>query len=148
MIEPFPLAHMSGMITLLSFIQFGAPFVLLESFDADMVLDTIERHRCTWCIGFPAQYAALLECQRVRPRNLESLRICLTGADVCPIDLQERVTSTFGAPLYSVWGATEVVGSLTFACNPGRSCGSRKAPLSDLSTKMAPMSPKTRSESC
>jgi acyl-CoA synthetase (AMP-forming)/AMP-acid ligase II len=119
MIEPLPLAHMSGLITLLSFIEFGAPFVLLEGFDADTVLDTIERHRCTWCIGFPAQYAALLECQRARPRNLASLRICLTGADVCPIDLQERVTSTFGAPLYNIWGASEVVGSLTFGLRRG-----------------------------
>ena len=119
MIEPLPMAHMSGIITLLSFIQFGVPFVLLESFDANTVLDTIERHRCTWLIGFPAQYAALLECQRARPRNLTSLRICLTGADVCPIGLQERVTSTFGAPLCNVWGATESVGSLTFGLQPG-----------------------------
>jgi len=119
MVEPLPMAHMSGIITLLSFIQFGVPFVLLESFDADAVLDTIERHRCTWLLGFPAQYAALLECQRARPRNLTSLRICLTGADVCPIDLQERVTSTFGAPLYNVWGATESVGSLTFGLQRG-----------------------------
>jgi acyl-CoA synthetase (AMP-forming)/AMP-acid ligase II len=118
-IEPLPLAHMSGFITLLAFIQFGAPFVLLESFDADIVLDTIERHRCTWLAGFPAQYAAMLGCQLARPRNLKSLRICLTGADTCPIDLQERVTATFGAPLYNVWGATEVMGSLTFGLRPG-----------------------------
>src|SRR6202043_157897 len=101
-IEPLPLAHMSGFITLLTFIQFGAPFVLLESFDADIVLDTIERHRCTWLIGFPAQFAAMLGSQLARPRNLKSLRVCLTGADICPIDLQERVTVTFGAPLYNV----------------------------------------------
>jgi long-chain acyl-CoA synthetase len=119
MVMPLPMAHMSGLISFLAFIQFGAPFVLLEAFDADNVLDTIERHRCTWCIGFPAQYAALLECQRARPRNLGSLRICLTGADVCPIDLQERVTSTFGTPLYNLWGATEVVGSLTFGLQRG-----------------------------
>jgi acyl-CoA synthetase (AMP-forming)/AMP-acid ligase II len=119
MIEPLPMAHMSGIVTFLSFIQFGVPFVLLESFDADTVLDTIERHRCTWLLGFPAQYAALLECQRARPRNLTSLRICLTGADVCPIDLQERVTATFGAPLYNVWGATESAGSLTFGLQRG-----------------------------
>jgi acyl-CoA synthetase (AMP-forming)/AMP-acid ligase II len=110
---------MSGILTFLCFIQFGVPFVLLEGFDADTVLDTIERYRCTWCIGFPAQYAALLECQRARPRNLASLRICLTGADVCPIDLQERFTSIFGAPLYNVWGATETVGSLTFGLQRG-----------------------------
>jgi long-chain acyl-CoA synthetase len=119
MVMPLPMAHMSGLISFLAFIQFGAPFILLEAFDADNVLDTIERHRCTWCIGFPAQYAALLECQRARPRNLRSLRICLTGADVCPIDLQERVTSTFGTPLYNLWGATEVVGSLTFGLQRG-----------------------------
>ncbi|SHK51327.1 long-chain acyl-CoA synthetase [Bradyrhizobium lablabi] len=119
MIEPLPLAHMGGFLTLLSFIQFGAPFVLLENFDADIVLDTIERHRCTWLAGFPAQYAAMLGCQLARPRNLKSLRICLTGADTCPIDLQERVTATFGAPLYNVWGATEVMGSLTFGLRPG-----------------------------
>ncbi len=119
MVEPLPMAHMSGILTFLCFIQFGVPFVLLEGFDADTVLDTIERYRCTWCIGFPAQYAALLECQRARPRNLESLRLCLTGADVCPIDLQERVTSIFGAPLQNVWGATETVGSLTFGLQHG-----------------------------
>jgi long-chain acyl-CoA synthetase len=119
MIEPLPMAHMSGLITFLSFIQFGVPFVLLECFDADTVLDTIERNHCTWCLGFPAQYAVLLERQRARPRNVASLRICLTGADACPVDLQERVTSIFGAPLYNVWGATESVGSLTFGLQPG-----------------------------
>jgi long-chain acyl-CoA synthetase len=119
MLQPLPLAHMSGLITSLAFIQFGAPFVLLERFDADLVLDTIERHRCTWCFGFPAQFAAMLGSQLARPRNLKSLRICLTGADVCPIDLQQRVTAAFGAPLYNLWGATEVVGSLTFGLQPG-----------------------------
>jgi len=38
MIEPLPMAHMSGLITFLSLIRFGAPFVLLEGFDADNVL--------------------------------------------------------------------------------------------------------------
>jgi acyl-coenzyme A synthetase/AMP-(fatty) acid ligase len=70
-------------------------------------------------VGFPAQYAALLECQRARPRDLASLRICLTGADACPIDLQERIPSILGAPLYNIWGATEVIGSLTFGLHRG-----------------------------
>jgi acyl-CoA synthetase (AMP-forming)/AMP-acid ligase II len=119
MIMPLPLAHMSGFIIFLAYIQLGVPFVLIEGFDADAVLDAIERHRCTRCIGFPAQYAALLERQRTRPRNLSSLRFCLTGADVCPVDLQAQVSSAFGAPLYNIWGATEVVGSLTFGLQPG-----------------------------
>jgi long-chain acyl-CoA synthetase len=119
MILPLPMAHMSGLISFLAYIQFGVPFILLEGFDASTVLDVIERHGCTYCIGFPAQYAALLEHQLARPRNLSSLRICLTGADVCPIDLQERIPSILGAPLYNIWGATEVVGSLTFGLQRG-----------------------------
>jgi long-chain acyl-CoA synthetase len=119
MIMHLPMAHMSGLICFLSFIQFGAPFVMLEGYDADTVLDGIERHRCTWCVGFPAQYAALLECQRARPRNLASLRVCVTGADVCPVDLQERIPAILGAPLYNLWGATEVIGSLTFGLQRG-----------------------------
>jgi long-chain acyl-CoA synthetase len=119
LVQPLSMAHMSGFVSFLSYIQYGTPFVLLESFDAEIVLDTIERYHCTWCLGFPAQYAALLECQRIRPRNLTSLRICLTGADACPIDLQKQVTSIFGAPLYNIWAATEVVGSLTFGLQHG-----------------------------
>jgi acyl-CoA synthetase (AMP-forming)/AMP-acid ligase II len=119
MIMPLLMAHRSGLISFLCYIQFGAPFVLLAGFDADTVLDAIERHRCTWCFGFPAQYAALLECQRARPRDLASLRICFTGADVCPIDLQERTPTILGAPLYNMWGATEVMGSLTFGLQHG-----------------------------
>jgi acyl-CoA synthetase (AMP-forming)/AMP-acid ligase II len=119
MIQPLPMAHVSGLVSFLSYIQFGIPFVLLESFDADIVLDTIEHYHCTWCLGFPAQYAALLDRQRIRPRNLTSLRVCLTGADACPVDLQKQVASIFGAPLYNIWGATEVMGSLTFGLQPG-----------------------------
>jgi long-chain acyl-CoA synthetase len=119
MIMPLPMAHLGGLICFLSFIQVGAPFILLQGFDAATVLDCIERHRCTTYIGFPAHYAALIESQRARPRDLESLRICFTGADACPIDLQERVTSTFGAPLYNIWGATEVFGNLTFGLQQG-----------------------------
>jgi acyl-CoA synthetase (AMP-forming)/AMP-acid ligase II len=119
MLNPLPMGHMSGLLSLLANVRFGAPFILLESFDADAVLDTIERYRCTRYLGFPAQFAALLERQLARPRDLASLRLCMTGADVCPIDLQQQVTSVFGAPLYNLWGATETVGSMTFGLQPG-----------------------------
>jgi acyl-CoA synthetase (AMP-forming)/AMP-acid ligase II len=118
-VEPLPLAHMSGLIILLSGIALGVPFILLEGFDADAVLNAIERHRCTWCLGFPAQYAALLDRQRARPRDLASLRVSLTGGDACPVGLQESVSAEVGVPLYNVWGATEVVGSLAYGLQLG-----------------------------
>lgn len=112
-VQPLPMVHASGLMLFLTCVAVGVPFILLESFDADAVLDTIEHYRCTRCTGFPAQYAALLDRQRARPRNLSSLRISLTGADACPVNLQRRVSAEFGVPLHNVWAATEVVGSLT-----------------------------------
>ena len=73
---PLPMAHISGLISFLVNIAFGTPFILLEGFDADTVLDSIERYRCTWYLGFPSQYAALLESQRApsaRPGFLADL---------------------------------------------------------------------------
>jgi acyl-CoA synthetase (AMP-forming)/AMP-acid ligase II len=118
-VSPLPLAHAAGLCCSLNFIRLGLPFILLQSADADIVLDNIERYRSTWMLGFPYQYAGLLEAQQARPRDVSSLRLCLTAADTCPVELQKRVTSVLGAPLYNLWGATEVVGQLTFGLQPG-----------------------------
>ena len=116
---PLLLAHGSGRFTMVTSMQAGARFVLLESFDAATVLDTIERHRCTIHIGFPANYAAMVASLNQRPRNLSSPRFCLTRGDSCPIDLQTKVSATFGAPLHNFWSSTESVGNLTFGRRPG-----------------------------
>jgi acyl-CoA synthetase (AMP-forming)/AMP-acid ligase II len=118
-VSSLQLAHGSGLFCSLSFIQAGVPFILLQTGSPDIVLDNIERYRATWLLGFPVQYAGLLEAQQATPRDVSSLRICLTAADACPIDLQKRVTAALGAPLYNVWGASEVVGQLTFGLQPG-----------------------------
>jgi acyl-CoA synthetase (AMP-forming)/AMP-acid ligase II len=118
-VSPLQLAHGTGCFLSLSFVQAGVPFIMLQSADPDSVLDSIERHRCTWLLGFPSQYAGLLEAQQAKPRDASSLRVCLTGGDVCSVDLQKRVTAALRAPLYNVWGATEVAGQLTFGLQPG-----------------------------
>jgi long-chain acyl-CoA synthetase len=118
-VSPLQLAHGTGLCLSLCFVQSGVPFVMLQSADPNMVLDAIESHRCKWMLGFPNQYAALLEAQEAKPREVSSLRICLTGADQCPVNLQKRVTVALGAPLYNVWGATEVAGQLAYGLRPG-----------------------------
>ena len=118
-VMPLALAHASGLISMLYYLRLGAPFILQESFDADKMLDAMARHGATVSIGFPAQYAALVEAQQKRRRDLGKMRFCLVGGDSCPIGLQERVTSLLGAPLYNLWGASEVIGQLVYALQPG-----------------------------
>ena len=114
-----PMVHASGLFTFLACIRFGAPMILLERFDADHVLDAIELHRCNWLLGLPYMFAALLECQRTRPRNIETLQFCLSAGDVCPSRLQQEFALLSGIPLRSVWAATEAPGSLAYGLEPG-----------------------------
>jgi acyl-CoA synthetase (AMP-forming)/AMP-acid ligase II len=118
-VSPLTMVHASGVFRSLALIQCGAPFLVLESFDADAVLDNVERYRGTCLFGPPAQHAALVQAQRARPRDLSSLRFGTTGSDACPIALQEEATSVLGAPIYNLWASTESVGSLTFGLRPG-----------------------------
>jgi long-chain acyl-CoA synthetase len=118
-ISPLPMAHASGLYLSLGYVLAGVPFVILQSGDGHTVLDNIERYRGTWFFGFPYQYAGLVGAQEEKPRDVSSLRMCLTAADVCPIDLQKQVTATLRAPLYNYWAASEVAGQLTFGLRPG-----------------------------
>jgi acyl-CoA synthetase (AMP-forming)/AMP-acid ligase II len=118
-ILPSVMTHASGLFRSLVLVRLGIPFILLEGFDADAVLDNVERYRGTCLLGFPAQYAALIEAQLARPRDLSSVRFCTTGADACPIELQEKAASVLGAPLYNLWNATEAVGTLAFGLASG-----------------------------
>jgi long-chain acyl-CoA synthetase len=114
-----PMVHGTGLFTFLASVNFGAAMVLVERFDPDAVLDKIELYGCTWMLGLPSMYDALLEHQRRRPRNVNSLRHCRCGGDVCPIQLQVQFEAAFGAPLRNIWGATEVVGSHIHGLQPG-----------------------------
>jgi long-chain acyl-CoA synthetase len=114
-----PMVHGSGLFTMLACIRFGVPFILHERFDPDAILDAIERYHCTWVLGLPFMFAALLHHQRARARNVDSLRTCLVAGDVCPAQLQDLFPCFFGIPLRSCWAATEACGSLTYGLQPG-----------------------------
>jgi len=114
-----PMMHASGLFTMLASIRLGAPFVLIERFQPDTILDAIERHRCTWFAGLPFMLAALLERQRACERDVNSLRTCIVCGDVCPRWLEEQFSSIFGVPLRSIWASTEDAGSLTYSLQSG-----------------------------
>jgi long-chain acyl-CoA synthetase len=114
-----PMVHASGCLTMLACIRLGVPFVLFERFDPGTVLDGIEKQRCTWMLGLPFMFSALLRAQQTRTRRVDSLRTCLVGGDVCPPQLQEQWASVFGTPLRSVWASTEAAGSLTYGLEAG-----------------------------
>ena len=118
-VNAVPMMHVGGLATFLGCVRFGVPMVLFERFDPDAVLDAIEPHRCSWLIGVPQMYAAIVEGQRTRPRRVDTMRFCLVAGDVCPPQLQQDFHDAFGTPLRSFWGSTETFGTFTFGLQPG-----------------------------
>jgi long-chain acyl-CoA synthetase len=93
--------------------------ILFEQFDPDALLDAIEPHRCSWLIGVPLMYAAIVDGQRRQPRRVDAMRFCLVAGDVCPPQLQQDFCDLFGTPLRSFWGSTETFGTFTYGSQPG-----------------------------
>ncbi len=84
-----PIAHIMGFVTLLGLACAGVPAYVLPRFRADAVLDALEERRATAFIGVPAMYRLLLEAG-AEQRDLRSVRVWASGADVMPDDLARR----------------------------------------------------------
>lgn len=118
-INAVPMMHVGGLATFLGCVRFGVPMVLFEQFDADAVLDAIEPHQCSWLIGVPLMYSAIVNRQKMRPRRVDTMRFCLVAGDVCPAALQQEFPDIVGTPLRSFWGSTETFGTFSYGLQPG-----------------------------
>jgi long-chain acyl-CoA synthetase len=112
MLSGTPLSHVSGFVTTLLAVRFRRKLCLVPQFDPQACLAAIEAERCSWFLGAPFMFSAMLAAQRAHPRDLSSLRYCLAAGDVLRPELAREVLQTLGVELKSVWGATEVMGSV------------------------------------
>jgi long-chain acyl-CoA synthetase len=126
------MAHMTAFFTTTLCLAIGASFVLIERFDPDQLLDAIERDRCTFMIGMAYMFSGLIDAQQARPRDLGSIRAFMLTGDAVSVELQQRFKAMFGLRLASVWGMTEVVGSVL----AGPSDGSVFTPVPDVEFRL------------
>ena len=95
-----PIAHIMGFASGLGFALAGVPVAALGRFDAVRVLDLIEDRKAAVFVGVPAMYRLLLEAG-AEERDLRSVHLWLSGADVMPPDLAQRfqrLGSSFAVP--------------------------------------------------
>jgi long-chain acyl-CoA synthetase len=105
-----PMMHATGMnCTTFPGLMAGATVVLIPAFDPGLVLDAIERHRCTFGLGLPAMMQLVAKEQEEKPRDVSSLKTWLAGGDSVPVSLQERFGRLFGIPLQEGYAMTESV---------------------------------------
>jgi acyl-CoA synthetase (AMP-forming)/AMP-acid ligase II len=100
-----PVAHIMGFAVLLGLASAGIPVYLLPKFDAAVVLDAIESRRATVFIGVPAMYR-MMEEAGAESRDLRSVRLWGSGADVMPRDLARRFQKMGATVTLPVVGAS------------------------------------------
>jgi len=85
----------------------GCPTVLSDRFDAGLALDLMERHRVSVLACVSTQFIMMIDEQRVRPRDVSSLRCMFTGGEAVPYEKAAAFEDLFGATVLQFYGSNE-----------------------------------------
>ncbi len=114
----FPLFHTGGLfVYTVPLVILGGTTVLMRNFDADVVLQTIERERVTVFAGVPTMYQMISVAQSWDNADLSSLRFCTSGGAPLPIGLVEKYAAEKNIQFKQGFGMTEF-GPGVFALPP------------------------------
>ncbi|MBW0013442.1 class I adenylate-forming enzyme family protein [Mycobacterium sp.] len=107
---PAPMYHTNGFATFF-FLLSGDHLVVLEKFNAALVLDVIERYRITNFTATPTMLSRIAARPDVRQRDLSSIVFILQGAAVMPPSLMHTWFELLSPEqIVSAYGMTENLG--------------------------------------
>ena len=111
-----PLYHVGALdLVTTTMIAVGATTIVHRTFDAEAVVDEIERSRVTLVWAAPAMVRAVLDVPGVARRDLSSVRVIIAGGEKMPIPYIERLRTTFPSAWFAdAYGLTETVSGDTF----------------------------------
>lgn len=133
-----PFFHVYGLSTCqhLAMIT-GSTLVLLPRFQVAEVLRAIQTHRVTICSAIPMMFMKITEFPKVDRYDLQSLRVCLSGASPLHAEVQDRFERLTGVRISEGYGLTEA-GPVTH-CTPiygDHPPGSMGVPFPDTETRV------------
>ncbi|OSC41582.1 class I adenylate-forming enzyme family protein [Mycobacterium decipiens] len=107
---PAPMYHTNGFATFL-FLLAGDHLVVLEKFDAALVVDVIERYRITNFTATPTMLKRIAALPDIRQRDLSSIVFILQGAAVMPPSLLQTWFELLSPEqIVTAYGMTENLG--------------------------------------
>lgn len=122
MIHSLPLSHVMGMSAQLTAYSIGLPVIYLGKFESKRILENVEKYKATFFVGVPTMYKMLLREDDIERRDLSSIKVFLSAADVMPIELAKRVQEltkkkflffTRKARFIEIYGQVELTGAAT-----------------------------------
>ena len=102
------MSHVGAIIWTTSALATGARVVVASTFDGDEVLPLIRRNRPTLLAMIPAALTALVRDHGATAADFASVRVCRSGADHVPSELETEFLALTGMPIDEGYGMTEV----------------------------------------
>ncbi len=105
---PVPFSHIFGCVLGVGLsVVHGAGMVVLEGFDPEIVLKTIEQEKVTVCHGVPTMFIRELDVLKMRNYDISSLRTGIMAGAPCPVDTMEGVMNVMKCNICIAYGLTE-----------------------------------------
>ena len=104
---PHPPHHFAGMFGIMAALLAGGKVILLDRFDPEQMLATIERERVTQIGGAPTMYQWLLQTPGQARYDLSSVQRITTSSEKVPPDLAQAIYERFGCSLENFYATTE-----------------------------------------
>ncbi|WP_419913882.1 class I adenylate-forming enzyme family protein [Hoeflea sp.] len=101
------ISHVGSLSTAFAALSVGARVVLARSFDGDVVLPLLRTLRPTVLVALPAALIALQHDHEASGEDFSSVRLCITGGDKFPVDLEREFTKLTGLEIKETYGLTE-----------------------------------------
>lgn len=109
-----PLFHCFGIVlATMNVLTHGCTQVMVERFDALLVLASIHKERCTAVYGVPTMFIAELNHPMFDMFDMSCLRTGIMAGSLCPIELMRQVNTKMFMDVTSVYGLTETSPGMT-----------------------------------
>ncbi|MEQ3552650.1 acyl-CoA synthetase [Pseudonocardia nematodicida] len=111
-LSPAPLYHAAPLRLCATVQALGGTVVIMERFDAEQALATIERYQISHAQWVPTMFVRLLKLStEVRDRyDLSSMRVAVHSAAPCPVEVKHQMMDWWGSILHEYYSSTEVAG--------------------------------------
>ena len=111
-LTPLPMFHIGGIGWAYCGLWHGATTVLVSEFDAESVLDVLERRRVTNAVLVPTMLQMLTAVPGAAERDYSALRSIAYGAAPITTTVLKASMRTFGCALFGLYGLTESTGGV------------------------------------
>lgn len=132
-----PIFHAFGLFAMNMCVLAGFKNVLIPRPEPKTILDAIQKEQVTLFPGVPTMFIGMLEEPKLKKYNLSSLKICISGAAPCPVEVIRNFEAASDARIIEGYGITEA--SPATCLNPVvgvNKAGSIGLPLSDTEIKI------------